>query len=266
MITDFIFDGYALSDFGYIMFFEDALDTSVVSNMEFSDIKGARSDIAQQVSYSYGENYNCSFLIIKNLCYYDGEEQFMTNDDISEMVRWLACKKYKWFRFVDSDDTDEIWYKAQIQIEKEFAGDRVIGLHLSIVTNAPYGFTKEYTVNRNMRNATEEFQILVPSDEHGRIYPDVSIKMLSAGMFTLQNRDTGKTTIIRDCDANEIITIQGGNLCQISSTKNHNWESDFNYIFPYFEIDGTDDVRYLYNGSNCDITFQFRGIRKVGMG
>lgn len=265
MITDFIFDGMALSDFGYVLFFDDSSDSTTVSNMSFESIKAARSDAHQRVSYTYESNYECSFIIMKNPCVYECEEQFLTNDDVSEMVRWLSCKEYKWFRLIDDKDNDEIWYRVQIQIDKEYAGDNAYGLKLKVLTDSPYGYTKEQKRSDTLLNG-DSLEVMVISDEHTKIYPDVTITMRANGKLYLSNINSGVGTTLENCVQGEVITIKGGNTCQISSTNDHNWETDFNYRFPYFDVKGTQSVEFRNNGVECKVEMIYRGIRKVGLG
>ena len=228
MIQDFIFDGRALSDFGYMAVFENSEDVIDVSAMQFNTIKAALSDINHRVSHSYEQNYTSTFFIMKSLCDTPEEEQWMTHDDITEMTHWLARKQYKWFRFIDDDDDDEIWYKVQIQVAKEYVGANVAGLQLTVTANAPYGFTRE--IKHNLSG--EESRIQVYSDEEGYIYPDMTIEILEDGDFELLNEYENRITRIANCVAGEVITISGGDNLQISSSVNHDFTKDFNYVFP----------------------------------
>ena len=228
MIKDFIFDGQALSDFGYIAIFENSEDVIEVSAMQYENIKGALSDISHRVSYNYEQNYTSTFLIIKSECENNEDELWMTHDDISEMTRWLARKQYKWFRFIDEEDDDEIWYKVQVKVSKEYIGDRVLGLQLTVTANAPYGFTRE--IKKKIQDS--EFTINAISDEEGYIYPDMTIEMLANGDFELLNEYENRITKIANCVAGEVITISGGDNLQISSSVNHDFTKDFNYVFP----------------------------------
>lgn len=228
MIQDFIFDGRALSDFGYMAVFENSEDVIDVSAMQFNTIKGALSDIDHRVSHTYEQNYTSTFLIMKNLCDTPEDEQWMTHDDIIEMTRWLARKQYKWFRFIDDEDDDEVWYKVQIKITKEYIGTHVVGLQLTVTANAPYGFTRE--IKHNLSG--EESRIQVYSDEEGYIYPDMTIEILKDGDFELLNEYENRITRIANCVAGEVITISGGDNLQISSSVDHDFTKDFNYVFP----------------------------------
>lgn len=232
MIQDFIFDGRALSDFGYMAVFENSEDVIDVSAMQFNTIKAALSDINHRVSHTYEQNYTSTFLIMKNLCDTPEDEQWMTHDDISEMTRWLARKQYKWFRFIDDEDDDEIWYKVQIQISKEYIGANVVGLQLTVTANAPYGFTRE--IKKELTNTETDNAINIFSDEEGYIYPNVTITIPQDGDYTITNEYENRTTQINNCTAGEIITIYGEDNQQIQSNIDHDFTTDFNYVFPRF--------------------------------
>lgn len=269
MVDDFIFDGVSLSDFGYICLLSDESETIEVSNMGFSTIKGARTDDSQQTSYSYGDNYSTTFTIIKNPCAYNEENQFLTRDEISELTRWLARKEYKWFRFIDTEDNDEIWYKAQFNIDKEYAGDNVYGLTLTLNTNAPFGYSNILQTIYENFDSSEDKAVIVSSDDEGYIYPDVTITVLQAGNVKLVNDEEHRHTTILNCIQNEVITIKGAGVNQISSTnQNHNFAEDFNYNFPRLVKEYGND-RNIFSipntGTPINIKFEYRGIRKVGL-
>lgn len=267
VITDFIFDGQALSDFGYFLVFENTEEVMDVSVMEYNLVKAALSDESRRVSHKYESNYTSTFTIMKNLCD-NPDDTFLTKDDISELVRWLVRKQYKWFRFVDDEDEDEIWYKAQMQVAKEYIGANVVGLQVTLNTNAPYGFTKEYKFTAD----TQQFKTNIYSDEEGYIYPTVQIVCGGAGDLTLTNITEGRTTTIDNCTSGEIITIDGETL-QITSNKPHDFTNDYNYLAPRFmnkygEIENEFEITLMpdastYNTVSCTLTH--RGIRKVGL-
>ena len=246
MVQDFIFDGQALSDFGYLMIYENSEDVIDVSNMQYETIKAALSDEAHRVAHTYESNYTSTFFIMKNPCVYLDEDLNLTSDDIRELTRWLARKQYKWFRFIDEEDNDETWYKAQIVVQKEFYGGNCIGLQLTVNANAPYGFSREI----KHEISSDTFDINVQSDEEGYIYPDMTIEVETSGDVVLTNDYDGRQTIIRNCQASEIITIQGGDTQQISSNIDHDFTNDFNYVFPRLcNQYGNNKNHFEYNGS-----------------
>ena len=264
MIADFIFDGKALSDFGYMVLFEESVDDIAVSNMKFTEIKGAKSDVSQQVSYNYDENYSTTFTIIKDMCgITNDEDMYLSNSDIEELTRWLARKKYKWFRFIEDNDDDEIWYQAQFVIYKEYVGDRCFGLKITLNTSAPFGFTREINTTPNITNNT--FSVPVYSDEEGYIYPDITIALHQAGTFELSNIAEDRITQLKNCVNGEIITIYGQGVNQISSTAIHDYVKDFNYNFPRFYTEYGDNINHFTVNLPCTVTVKYRGIRKVGL-
>lgn len=279
MIQDFIFDGRALSDFGYMAVFENSEDVIDVSAMQFNTIKAALSDINHRVSHSYEQNYTSTFFIMKSLCDTPEEEQWMTHDDITEMTRWLARKQYKWFRFIDDDDDDEIWYKVQIQVAKEYVGANVAGLQLTVTANAPYGFTREIKNNNFDPTSPYAYQykstwsLMVNTDEEGYIYPNVTIySHYDNSEIILCNTtdDESRKTRIKNCMNGEIIQIVGGDIQQITSSIDHDFSKDFNYVFPRLcstydnnknELESLVDIGY---STSVRTDYSYRGIRKVG--
>lgn len=265
MIADFIFDGKALSDFGYMVLFEESEDNIEVSNMKFTEIKGAKSDVSQQTSYNYENNYSTTFTIIKDICgIRTGESEYLSNIEIEELTRWLARKQYKWFKFIDDDEDDEIWYQAQFVINKEYVGDRCFGLKLTLNTSAPFGFTREIKVIPSITEG--EFFVPVYSDEEGYIYPDVIVTMNQSGTLEIVNVSENRITELKNCVHNETITFYGQGVNQISSTSTtHDYAADFNYNFPRFFTEyGENNNKFTVN-ADCTITFVYRGIRKVGL-
>ena len=262
MITDFVFDKVKLSDFGYVPFLQNSEDQVVVSELTMNDIKAARSDVSLNTSYAYGNNYSCTFLLLKDSCKYDVNELDLTHRDISELTKWLCRKQYHWFRMIKDDDDDEIWYLVQINVRKEMAGERVIGLTITVNANAPYGFSKE----REKEFTGAPYLVRTHSDEEGYIYPDVKITMKASGNLTLTNTLENRKTILKNCVAGEVITLRGGEDQQISSTNsNHDYVTEFNYLFPRL-ISSYAEYDNLFTANlACDISFVYRDIRKVGM-
>lgn len=271
MISDFIFDGKALKDFGYMILFEESEDILDVSAMQFENIKAALSDISYRVAHSYEQNYTTTFLIVKDMCGISDDDLWLKNDDISELTRWLCRKQYKWFRFVDDkEDNDEIWYKVQIQTKLEFVGDHVLGLQLVVTANAPFGFTREINITNESANDgyQTDFQFNIYTDEEGYIYPNIIITCPSSGDLVITNNNENRTTTINNCQSGEIITIAGEDLKQITSSIDHDFSKDFNYIFPRFRIlygDTSNNFHAEVGGSAPEMQFSYRGIRKVGL-
>jgi hypothetical protein len=277
MVSDFIFDGKLLSDFGYIAIQQDSEETPDVSAMKFDTIQGARTDKAHRVSYNYEQNYTTTFTLIKNSCDLEGDDLgFLNTYEISELTRWLARKQYKWFREIDDNEEneDDIWYEVQNRITKEYVGENVVGLNITVEANTPYGYTREISVVKD--DVTEPFELYVSSDEEGYIYPDIVISITTPGTLVINNENEDRATRIKNCTVGETITIYGDDLQQIvSSIADRDFSNDFNYVFPrlcnLYEQGGNVLDVYMTDESGAtktysvSLTFTYRGIRKVGM-
>lgn len=264
MITDFIFDGRTLSSFGYILVMENTDEAIDVSQITFSEIKGARNDRLYRAGYKYEQPYSGTYTIIKNFCE-NGTNPDMTDEDISEMTRWLCRKQYKWFRFIDTDNND-IWYKGYFTVQKKEIGDSVVGLNITFHSNAPYGFSQEIVSSYTVDEENSEFKLFINSDEEGYIYPDVEVKLLQGGTFRLRNATEGRITQLRNCEAGEIIKFYGYDVQQIESTKEHDYiNGEFNYKFPRLHNLYTINENIFECNLDCEITFKYREIRKVGL-
>ena len=261
MVRDFIFDGRTLSSFGYMLVFENTEDTIETSTVELKTIKGARNDRSYVVGYEYADNYNGVYHVIKDPCQFPNDP-YITDDEISEFTRWLCRKQYKWFSFIDEDDTaDQIWYQAYFQVKKEYYGG-CIGFELTITTNAPYGFSREITHTYQ----TNTFRIDCNTDEEGYIYPDVTIEMLASGILHLTNTNESRVTELKNCVANEIITLKGADIQQIESTNTaHQLITDFNYKFPRLVSEYNNQYNTFTVSPHCKVTMKYREIRKVGL-
>lgn len=260
---DFIFDGERLSDKGYMICYDGVNEEELpVSSMVYDTIKASLSDVVHKVAHNYEENYTRTFAIMKSPC--DNNDYYLTESNISALTRWLVRKQYKVFRYIDDDATTPhtIWYKTQNTINKIYYGDKVVGLNITVNTNAPYGFANETSVTWSDTSKT----ISVSTDEEGYIYPNITITCLAAGNLTIKNSRESRTTQINNVIANEIITITGGDVQQISSSVNgHDLSVDFNYVFPRLCATYSNKSNTITTNLSSNKTLSYCGIRKVGL-
>lgn len=258
-MNDFIFDGKALSDYGYILCsFNGMIDETVpVSNMEYTTIKAPLSDISVKISSSYPENLSTTRQICKNPCLPNSD--YITDDEISTLSRWLCRKDYKWFCWNSKNEFRNVYYEAQISMNKIIMGDYCVGLELVINTNRPYAVTPLINIK-----ASGDFNVDIFSDEEGYIYPDVTITCNQSGSLVIKNKYDNSSTMIKNCSSGEIINIYG-NILQISSSLDRDISNDFNYVFPHLCNEFNNHINSFEVNLDCDISMSYRGIRKVGM-
>jgi len=260
---DFIFDGVSLSDLGYVIAYDGLVsENAVVSGMGYNTIKQAMSDVSRKVGHTYDANLTTTFNIMKDPCIFT-DTFYLTNDDISELTKWLVRKQYKYFRFVAEEDmTDEVWFKVQNTVDKLREGDHIIGLAVTVNANAPYGFTRPI----KDRWSGKEKQITVHSDEEGYIYPNMVIVPQEAGNLVITNAYEDRDMIINNVAAGEVLTVYGDGVNQIvSDNAAHDLSSDFNYNFFRLCNQFGQYRNDITTNLECDITLEYRGIRKVGL-
>lgn len=266
MVTDFMFDGQLLSGFGYMMcdFGKGTDETVVVSEMDYTDISSPLSDVSHKVATSYSSNYQKTIQLCKQFC--DNQENdVLTNDDISTLSKWLCRKDYKWFKWVDDEDDDEIFYEVRITLSKVLIHGVCHGVELTIYANRPFAVTKPLTSIYSL-DADSEFKINCYSEEEGFIYPDMTITMRGSGDFTLTNSNENRTTSIDNVSSGEVITIDGSDILQItSSDDNHSLAADFNYKFPRMVNEYRNGINTFLCNLPCLIALTYRGVRKVGL-
>lgn len=258
-----MFDGLRLSDMGYIVTHDEIVDdTGVVSQMEFNTVNSVKSNNHHKVSSKYEDTLHLDVSIMKHPC--NNDSFVLTNDDISEMAKWLCRDEYQWFKWIDDIGQDEIWYQVQITMDKIAYGKDIIGLTLHINTNRPYGLTREY--QHEWIGGLSDTIINVHSDEEGYIYPDVEITVKGGGTVEITNHYENRTTRISNCINGEIINIYGDDLHQIvSSNKGHDLSTDFNYILFRLCNKWGNSKNIITVSPNANIVFTYRGVRKVGL-
>lgn len=265
-ITDFVFDDKKLSDFGYMLcvFDNASTETKPVSEITFNTFKAPKSDKWIKISNKYNDPLTTTLQICKKNCNNENDEFYITDDDMSEIVKWLCRKQYKQFRLLDYKYND-VYFEAQINVEKIVFGDNIIGLELNVQTNRPYGLTDLYDLDFST-NENNKFSITVDTDEEGILYPDiVTIKCLENGDLSFTNEFDNSNTTIENCVSGEVITFDCKTLQITSNIDTHDIYNGFNYTYPHlcsmYENYKNDFVCNI----KAKINVKYRGIRKVGL-
>lgn len=267
MIEDFIFDGQTLSGFGYVIcsFGSVGIETAPVSEMNYTSVQAAASDISRKATTSYAENLSKTIQIMKKNCTDTTDKYAITNDELSQLSKWLCRKDYKWFRWVDTKDDDEIFYEVKIDLRQIHLSGNRVGLELAITANRPYGVTREIKSIKDFTSDTPH-TFGVYSDDEGYIYPDVVITLKESGDLSISNAFEDRITYIGGCTQGEVITIYGGDMLQIeSSRKEHNLGDTFNYKFPRLCCTYGNSNNSITASLDCRMELKYRGIRKVGI-
>lgn len=94
----------------------------------------------------------------------------------------------------------------------------------------------------------------------GTIIPDLTITCLEAGDLHLSNEFTGSNMVIKNCSANEVITVDGDAMLISSSNSSHKLWNDFN--FEFFKIGNSYhiDENIISSSIACNLTIKYKPI------
>jgi len=263
--NDFEYDGLLLSDFGFIMCSFSSNNEETVtngSNIEFNTsptLSGSKHELANT---KYNECLTTTFQICKNPEGKSQEECYITLDEMANLTRWLNRQGFYKFKII-KEEYENIYFEASFNISKiEFFG-HIIGLELELNTNRPFALyepiRKTFRITKN--NQIEIFKDI--SDEIGYIYPKVEITCNAAGTLKIHNALENRDTIIENCVAGEVITMEYPVIS--SSIPTHQIQNDFNYVF--FRVANTFRERgnKLTFSLPCTMKIIYQPIRKVGI-
>ena len=237
--TDFEFDNEKLSDYGMIIATIDGgagVETvQSGANLSFTQIKPTGSDKFRLYHGKYEECYTTTFQILKSPCNVnDQDDLYLTSDLVSQLQRWL-CRKNKYYKFkvLDQPGYEDLYWNATFSCSEIQLCGRVIGLELTMTTDAPYAYKDEICITYDCKTNIS-FSLYDESDEIGYIYPYVSIKINGvSGDFILTNSLDSKTCKISSCLSGETLILDGENQIITSDNQSHSsLPSDFNYYFP----------------------------------
>lgn len=264
---DFQYGEHNLQDFGMIIcrFDSGGLDTvSDGSEITFNSIatqNGAKSEL---VSTVYENNLETTLQICKYSC--TGGVQEITATEHRELTRWLSRKRFLKFKILDEDNID-LYHEAIINVSKIELDGKLMGLELSVTTNRPFALHEPRILTIKNIEQDGKHSINDTSHEEGHIYPHTEITIGDIGVekktLVITNAIENRETIIKNCAANEVITMDYPVIT--SSLQSHNIYNDFNWNF--FRVANTfeNSRNDLTISLPCSIRVEYSPIVKVGL-
>ena len=261
--TDFIYDGIQLSDLGYIIGYLDggtsmeSVETDSQRSFGNLTLFGGKWQPATVATYK--DTLRFIFSVIKNPCV-DSDNEAISLEDIRYFKRWLNRPDFHELRIVD-DAYDGIFWKGSANVKEVHNAGVCIGFEVTFYTDRPFALSDEIGLSGSV-GANESIVLFDVSDEVGRIYPDLEVKILGAGNLAIENNRDQTATVIKNCAINERITFS--KILQISSSKsNHNLSLDFNWHFPRI-INSFEDSKNIFTFSlPVDYTIKYNPIVKA---
>jgi len=216
-------------------------------------------------SIDYGATNGSPITFDITLIHRNDKNQFFNRDEIREISNWLLTVKLHWLKLYDLE-YDDYWCLGRFtKISKTKFGGNVPAITLTFVSLFNYYYsdiiTKKFSVS-----GTSTLKITSYGDEiEGYMYPNLTIKMKSAGSVSIKNKLDDKGFVLSNLLNGEIIKVDGYNLIIYSSTTSSS-------LSP--KVFGDNFNRHwlkLYRGENTleakgnfDITFEYREARRIG--
>lgn len=214
--------------------------------------------------YKYTENLTLKITFIK-----EGYGDFSL-DEARKVLAWLTSKDTPSFLDVYDDRYSEAALYSilggftNIQSYKLGSG-RVVGFVADFESISPFAYSPINTFKRTI-TAPTTFKVTCNTDDTAYVYPRVTVKHNGTSV-EIKNSTTNTTTAIRNSVAGETVTIDGANKLIYSSRTNRIFGTDFGTEDIYDQwvwlplADGENTITVT---GNCDLTLEWREVRKIG--
>lgn len=263
---DFEYSGIRLSDLGFVICsFGGSSGTETIAGSEitFNTVSTQNGTINHLISSSYEDCLTATFQICKNLC--NDTNEVVDLETQRDIMRWLNRKSYHKFKLID-DEWAGIYLEGSFNVSKIEIGGRCFGFELELITNAPFCHSEPVTLNLDAE-AGEVLSIYNKSDDEGYVYPSSMIITIEEdGNLEITNHTEKRTTIISNCYAGEVITM---NYPMISSSlgadRQTKIQNDFNWTFPRIASSFKDRLNKITVSLPCQIKITYTPSIKVGI-
>lgn len=263
---DFIYDGIRISDKGYMMcdFNGGGFDTiSNGSQLTFEMIPILSGEKSILLSSKYEQMVTATFHICKNPCAFNDDME-MNLTDVRFLTRWLN-RKHMHPLVLLTEEYGNLNFNASFNISRFDFGGKIIGLELQMQCDRPFALRDKDTIVIDNSERANTFTVFSQSDEEGFIYPDTEITMLTDGDLTIVNNYENRTTVIKNCTNEEVITMKYPMI--FSTNPDHKIQDDFNWEF--FRLCNTfmdegNPGNVVYIDQPCRINMEYSPIIKLG--
>ena len=263
--NDFEYDGYRLSDFGFIVGDINGggqQTESNITNIEFTTASIGNGIFQPLISSKYGECVYPKFSIFKNPCKFEHDKMSISLKEIRDIHRWLSRTDYHELRLL-SKEYENTYFNGSFNVDTIFLGSEAVGFELEFHSDSPYAHkdivTEEYTIE----NANDTITVVDDSDEIGYTYIDMEITCNASGNLSIKNINSNYQVYIGNCSTGENITLSQPMIKTDNSS--HKIQNDFNFNFPRLENTLDERINTFQVSLPCTITLSYNPTRKVGI-
>ena len=266
--TNFLYDNEKLSDYGMILctFDNSSFETiSVGNNLTFNTVKTTASDRNYLTGITYDEPLSTTFQICKSDCN-NNDSLIISSEEMTSLLRWLSRRDgFHKFEIYQKGYEGIFFYGSFNNIQQLKIGGKLCGLELTLVTDSPYGYediSLDFTTS-----ASVGYSLFNMSTETGHLYPKVfTCKCLKSGDLQIHNSIENRTTELKNCIKDEIITMDGSRKIIETSVPTHKLYNDFNYNYFRLGNEYDNNLNIITTSLPCEIHIEYEAVRKVGLG
>lgn len=272
-LSDFIYRDERLSDHGCIIaYVVTSISNNISAGSEITSdtIINTQTHKISTLNAKYETPIETTFDIIKYDCANRYDEEF-TYEELSWFLRWLNSKTDEKFQPIYSDSSYEniCYYGIFTSIKYISIGSKIVGLTVTFRSNSPFGYVLQ-NFNTEINNANDVFSLYLQSDEEGKLYPSkVEIKCKENGDLKIYHSEESifdkRSTEIKNCSNNEIITLDCENKVITSSVSHPALFNDFNYNWLSLYNNWNNNKNIFTVTLPCEIKIEYENIRKVGI-
>lgn len=265
VMTDFIYDGRKLSDFGCMVAYINTTPPTVISMGPELSLNVTRNPSTQRnmlIGALYDEPVTATFDIVKS----DGG--YFAETELNYFTGWLNQNSFLKFRPIYTDDAFPSLYYYGIFTKTDLIsiGGGIAGLTITLTTDSPFGRTDDIELHICVSGENDSFEIYNDSDGQGILCPSAfTICCLQSGRLTLANSLDKFRTVIDHCEENERITMDCEHKIIESSKAHPALFNDFNYNYPRFISTKESRTNVFTCSLPCDISITYHFMRKVGI-
>lgn len=255
---DFIYNGQALSDYGFIIasFGDDG--TVTPGGITYTTTNVPNNDRKYISSMQYDSTIVFEFAIAKFDCMKKAEP--IDRYEESAIRKWLECEDGYHDLYFRQEDFENIYYRAYFTVTPQIIAGRTYGYKLVATTDNVYAYDVECENEFDME-ADIEYSLITFSDKCGYIYPKIEITPFESGDLKLDitaNDEIQSSSVFRNVVANQTFKLD----CQLKKVENMDF-NNFNLIFPRL-LQGHDDTFNTITASiPCHIKISYVPRKKI---
>lgn len=250
---DFTFCNKKLSDFGFIIAnFDSSSDEDVsCGNVELITARPPMSSKNIIHGVSYGEPIKLVFQVVKFdyvTCTCSSEP--VTDKEYEDLMRWLVKTNYNYVNFDDGD----VYFNVTMSVTAKKVGGHIRGFEITATNDSVYSYSEQHTTTLS----SGTWMLKDESSVIGYTYPELSITASANGDVSIE-RDGDRKTVISNCIAGEVLTIDCEHEIIKSSISSHDLSSDFNFVFfRFFNTEETRDNTIYVTNANVQMNYRLK--------